>query len=88
MKHGKGKKHPENRPEKPVASQSMTRREVVKRLGKVAYIAPTISVLSLGSIRAVAAESGCPPPDPGGGGGCAPAVQKKSRTSSRMKPKE
>lgn len=47
-------------------TRGITRREAVGRLAKAAYIAPAITVMSLGTIRSVAASSHEPPCPPTG----------------------
>ncbi len=84
MKQKKGKKQVQESPDGALAAGSMTRREVVSQLGRAAYIAPAMTVLSLGSIRDVAAES-CPPPNPGGGGGCDVPAEAQKMDKSRVK---
>ena len=50
-----------------ILKESLSRREVLGRIGKAAYIAPTLTVLNLlpGLAQSQTLPSGCPPfPDP------------------------
>jgi len=51
------------RPDQAEACDGSSRREFMRKAGKAAYIAPTLSVLALVSVEAAAQLS--PPPPPG-----------------------
>ena len=54
--------HPENEAQTNVLNRGLTRRDFVKKAGKVAYVAPTLVVLSL-PLNAAALPSPPPPPE-------------------------
>lgn len=45
-------------------AKGLTRRELLRKLGKAAYVAPTLTVLTLTPIRAAANSHDLPPPVP------------------------
>jgi hypothetical protein len=67
--------------------KTVSRRKLLGGMGKLAYVAPTLTFLSVVTNGAQAASPPCPPNNPGCKDGGAPQ-QQNPRVKKRTKPKK
>ena len=65
--------------------KTLTRRQLLGGMGKLAYVAPALTVLSLGTDNTHAFSAPCPPNDGCDATGGVTATKQKPRIKSRRK---